>query len=193
MAKNTLIHTRDLSGEFTYTEVNISSFSVGADLQMDSIQLHDGVAHQPIRVSERYLTFTIDWPLHRQAEQDAFVENIRNHHRRSLTNPSVMIFNYIPEGIVYRGIIDAVQKSVDKSTIVYKRTYRMRLFTNRPKISSVAAQLSDYEFPIPTRNTVSSDDSWYDFDVPRGLVRGQQAQTERMRRQAEQFLGRSSE
>lgn len=163
---NAMLETRSTLGHSQRMRLNISSFQTGLELQMNSAQLQTGVVHRPVRRQEQYLTFTVDWSLQRYAEMDHFMDHLRQHFRYSLAVPSRMTFYYLPIKRSWEGIIDGVQRSAERFTPMYSRTYRMRLFEHDvrrsrfpvPPISSFTPVAADID---RTNDTLGG---WYNFE-----------------------------
>lgn len=160
---NALLESRSRSGGLQRMKINISSFDVGLNLQVDTAQLQYGAVHRPIRVSEQMLSFSIDWSVQRKKEEEHFMRHILDHHKRSLISPSPMTLHYYGINRTFRGIIDGVQRSAQVTDVLKRKTYRMRLFSATPKVSKVNP-LTAVGLPIPTATTVTHGlNNWYDF------------------------------
>ena len=146
MARNAILTTRNRQGSVVETNLVLENISQDLSLEMESTQLHKGIAHKPVRVQERFLDFTVLYSVRNEAQMNRLAEIIRDHHFYVLEQNEYepMVLQHLARNRTYTGLIEDTDKGVERFTALYRRSYRMRLITDETTLWSLVTQGAKY-------------------------------------------------
>lgn len=145
---NALLVTRTLDGAPVDNWLWMANFATDLNLQIDTAQLRSGLTYRPIRMAERFLTFTALWNVKNRDRYLQFVKNLRTHWTFNLNEEQLtpMTLTYYGANKTWRGFVENASVSYAVTDVILSYEFRMRLITKQS--DSVAEMLNPLSSPL---------------------------------------------
>jgi len=170
--ENANLATTDVDGRKVNNPLWLTSIYTDLNMQLSTSQLKKGIVYRPIRLTERFLTFSAVWNVRDRQKYVAFLRNIRNHWAYSLNveKPRPMQLTYYGAGKVFQGFIQKGDIGYTVQDVVLTYSFQMRLVSDTQ--NAKIAKLSTFDSPIaPTIGTINRYGSdWYTVDEAQTMV-----------------------
>lgn len=159
---NTTLTTRRLTGEAVRTPLWINQFSTDLNLQIDSAQLRSGLSHRPIRLAERFLTFSTLWNVADRKKYENLIQDLKTHWAFNLNEdlPTPMRMDYYGANKRWRGFIEGASIGYAVTDVILTYQFSMRIIPDiADKYSKVVGGAAPY---APTTQDVKDyGEAWY--------------------------------
>lgn len=145
---NALLTTRDAQGQAIENWLWMANFATDLNLQIDTGQLRAGLTYRPIRMAERFLTFTALWNVKDRDKYLQLVKNLRTHWTYNLNEDQLtpMTLTYYGANKTWRGFVENASVSYAVTDVILSYDFRMRLIM---KSSDTAADmLNAFSSPV---------------------------------------------
>lgn len=164
---NALLVTRTLNGAEVNNWLWLANFATDLNLQINTGQLRAGLTYRPIRMAERYLTFSALWNVKDREKYLKLVENIRKHWTYNLNEDQLtpMTLTYYGANKTWQGFIENANISYAVTDVILSYDFRMRLIM---KSTETVAEMMN---PVSSPVSVYASDvySFQDFHTPQEL------------------------
>lgn len=161
---NALLTTRNLQGGAVENWLWMANFATDLNLQIDTAQLRSGLTYRPIRMAERFLTFTALWNVKDRDKYLQLVKNLRTHWAYNLNEEQLtpMTLAYYGANKTWRGFIENASVSYAVTDVILSYDFKMRLITKAS--DSAADMLNAYASPISVFTNGGTFENFYSVD-----------------------------
>lgn len=161
---NALLTTRNLQGRAVENWLWMANFATDLNLQIDTAQLRSGLTYRPIRMAERFLTFTALWNVKDRDKYLQLVKNLRTHWAYNLNEEQLtpMTLAYYGANKTWRGFIENASVSYAVTDVILSYDFKMRLITKAS--DSAADMLNAYASPISVFTNGGTFENFYSVD-----------------------------
>lgn len=162
---NTLLTTYNLDGNKVDTYLWIDQFATDLNLEIDSVQLRDGLSHRPIRLSERFLVFSTLWNVKDEDKYDHLSRVVLREHWAFNLNENnrvtPMKLQYFGANKTWLGFIENASQAFMVTDVIKRFQFQMRIV---PILTNGISKVGPGEIQpfLPTAGDVRSFGAqWY--------------------------------
>jgi hypothetical protein len=160
---NTTLVTYDLKGNKVSTSLWINQFATDLNMQLDSAQGKAGLIHRPIRMTERFLTFSTLWNVNDRPKYVDLIRKIREHWAFNLNDNrdlKPMSLRYYGANKTWLGFIENADIGYAVTDVVLTYSFQMRLIPNVAQVQSTVNGI-DAPYAPTSQDAKNYGPQWY--------------------------------